>query len=124
LDFANTAFVDFYFDPSGTKVAAVTGSEAFFFSLGKNNQFNLDMRLQEPGNIQSLAFINDYTIVTSVEFNNILTKITHQLEIVKHATAICRSQPTTEGIQNEIQAIWKSQNLPDAPQHVCADIAH
>ena len=74
----------FVFSQNG-RVAAVGGSFATFFTIdGHGEHLERGLALHEPGTIQSLAFVDDDTAVTSVATGDSLVKITHNLNIDHH----------------------------------------
>jgi hypothetical protein len=97
----------FVFDMSDKKVAAVNGSVATFFAIGTNKQggkeLHLELVLQEPGDIQSLAFLDENTVITSVATQDSVVRNIHKLTVEKHEEWICDHLPDWAQIETTKQ---------------------
>jgi len=80
------------FSKNGNDFAAVSDSFATFFKIA-GKKLTKGITLSEPGTIQSLAFLDDDTAITSVATRESNVRITHKLSIDKHEKWICERQP-------------------------------
>jgi WD40 repeat protein/energy-coupling factor transporter ATP-binding protein EcfA2 len=127
----NTLLVSQIFPSNdGSQFAVIANGIATFFTTGDSTPYFKQLR--EPGEIQSVAFLDKNNIVTSVlvkptatadgKLNATLTKITHDLREGDHAKWICEhlaKDDTT--LQRRFATGWENENLGTAPD-LCGEL--